>query len=70
VQARERGNSNGSWPGRESRYMGQKRWDEEATRLLPQGQLVVIPWIPHDVNYNSPVELTRVIRAFMIEERS
>ena len=42
-----------------------QRWAEEAARLLPQGQLVVIPRAAHDVNYNSPVELTRLVRAFM-----
>jgi 2-hydroxy-6-oxonona-2,4-dienedioate hydrolase len=42
-----------------------QRWAEEETRLLPQGQLVVIPRAAHDVNYDSPVELTRVVRAFM-----
>lgn len=42
-----------------------QRWAEEAARLLPQGRLVVIPRAAHDVNYNSPVELTRVVRAFM-----
>ncbi len=45
-----------------------QRWAEEAARLLPQGQLVVIPRAAHDVNYDSPVELTRVVRAFMNEE--
>jgi 2-hydroxy-6-oxonona-2,4-dienedioate hydrolase len=47
-----------------------ERWAEEAARLLPQGQLVVIARAAHDVNYDSPVELTRVVRAFMGGELS
>jgi len=47
-----------------------ERWAEEAARLLPQGQLVVIARAAHDVNYDSPVELTRVVRAFMSGELS
>jgi 2-hydroxy-6-oxonona-2,4-dienedioate hydrolase len=42
-----------------------ERWAEDAARLLPQGQLVVIARAAHDVNYDSPAELTRVVRAFM-----
>lgn len=45
-----------------------QRWAEEAARLLLQGRLVVIPRAAHDVNYNSPVELTRLVRAFINEE--
>lgn len=45
-----------------------QRWAREAARMLPQGKLVVIPRAAHDVNYNSPVKLTRVVRAFMNEE--
>ena len=41
-----------------------QRWCEEAVRLLPQGRLVVIPGAGHTVNYNSPVELARVVREF------
>jgi pimeloyl-ACP methyl ester carboxylesterase len=41
-----------------------QRWTEEAVRLLPQGRLVVIPGAGHTVNYNSPVELARVVRTF------
>jgi pimeloyl-ACP methyl ester carboxylesterase len=47
-----------------------ERWAEEAARLLPQGQLVVIARAAHDVNYDAPVELTRVVRAFMSGELS
>jgi pimeloyl-ACP methyl ester carboxylesterase len=42
-----------------------QRWCEEAVRLLPQGQLAVIPGAGHTVNYNSPVELARLVRAFV-----
>jgi 2-hydroxy-6-oxonona-2,4-dienedioate hydrolase len=42
-----------------------QRWSEEAARLLPKGQLVVIPGAAHCVNYKAPVELTRVIREFL-----
>jgi pimeloyl-ACP methyl ester carboxylesterase len=41
-----------------------QRWCEEAVRLLPRGRLVVIPGAGHTVNYNSPVELARVVREF------
>jgi pimeloyl-ACP methyl ester carboxylesterase len=41
-----------------------QRWAEEAARLLPRGQLAVIPGAGHTVNYNSPVELARIVRAF------
>ncbi len=47
-----------------------QRWAEEAARLLTKGQLVVIPRAAHDVNYNSPGKLTRVVRAFMKGELS
>jgi 2-hydroxy-6-oxonona-2,4-dienedioate hydrolase len=42
-----------------------QRWAEEATRLLPEGRLVVIPGAAHTVNYNSPLELARVARPFL-----
>jgi 2-hydroxy-6-oxonona-2,4-dienedioate hydrolase len=41
-----------------------QRWAEEAAWLLPRGQLAVIPGAGHTVNYNSPVELARIVRAF------
>ena len=40
-------------------------WAEEATRLLPQGRLVIIPGAAHDVNYNHPVQLVQAIRKFL-----
>jgi 2-hydroxy-6-oxonona-2,4-dienedioate hydrolase len=42
-----------------------ERWAVEATRLLPRGRLSVIPGVPHTVNYDAPLELTRVTRAFL-----
>lgn len=42
-------------------------WAEHVTHLLPQGKLVVLDKAAHDVNYNTPVELTRTIRAFLEE---
>jgi 2-hydroxy-6-oxonona-2,4-dienedioate hydrolase len=42
-----------------------QRWAEEATRLLPRGRLIVIPGAAHTVNYNSPLELARVVRPFL-----
>jgi 2-hydroxy-6-oxonona-2,4-dienedioate hydrolase len=42
-----------------------QRWAEEATRLLPKGRLIVIPGAAHTVNYNSPLELARVVRPFL-----
>jgi 2-hydroxy-6-oxonona-2,4-dienedioate hydrolase len=40
-------------------------WAEAATRLLPRGRLVVIPGVAHAVPYSAPVELGRVIEAFL-----
>lgn len=42
-----------------------QHWAEEVTRLLPQGQFVMIPGVAHDVNYNSPVKLADVVREFV-----
>jgi pimeloyl-ACP methyl ester carboxylesterase len=42
-----------------------QRWVEEVTNLLPCGRLVVIPNAAHDINYNSPRQLARCIRAFL-----
>ena len=44
-----------------------QRWAEEATRLLPNGRLVVIPGAFHTVNLSSPLELVRVLRPFLRE---
>ena len=42
-----------------------QRWAEEATRLLPNGKLVVIAGAAHDANYNSPKQLANIVRGFM-----
>lgn len=42
-----------------------QRWAEHVTQLLPQGELIVLPRAAHDLNYNSPLELLKVIRAFL-----
>lgn len=42
-----------------------QRWAEEATRLLPEGRLVVIPGAPHTLVYDAPLELARVVRPFL-----
>lgn len=42
-----------------------QRWAEEATRLLPDGRLVVVPGAGHAVNYNAPGDLVRAVRAFL-----
>ena len=47
-----------------------QRWAEEATQLLPDGQLVVIARATHDITYGSPVQLTRVVRAFLNVDRA
>ncbi len=46
-----------------------QRWAEEATRLLPEGRLVVIPGAPHTLVYDAPLELARVVRPFLGEGR-
>lgn len=44
-----------------------QQWAEQVTQLLPQGKFVVVPRAAHDVNYNSPIELLKVIRPFLDE---
>ena len=44
-----------------------QRWAEEATRLLPQGRLAVVPGAFHTVNFSSPLELVRVMVPFLAE---
>ncbi len=43
-----------------------QRRAEEATRLLPEARLVVIPGAAHTVNYSAPLELARVVRPFLL----
>jgi len=40
-------------------------WAKEVTRLLPQGQLRVVPGYGHVLNYAAPLELFRVIAPFL-----
>lgn len=44
-----------------------QQWAEQVARLLPQGTFVVLPRAAHDVNYNSPVKLLKLIRPFLDE---
>lgn len=46
-----------------------QRWAKEATRLLPNGRLVVVPNAAHTANFDAPSEFTRVIRAFLNERQ-
>lgn len=41
------------------------RWSRQAAALLPDGRAVVIPGHSHTVHYSGPLEVTRVIRAFL-----
>ena len=40
-------------------------WAQEVTSLLPEGSLVVIPGGGHTLSYSAPLELSRVVLAFM-----
>jgi pimeloyl-ACP methyl ester carboxylesterase len=42
-----------------------QRWAEEATRLLPNGRLVVVEGAAHTINYSQPAWLTEVIWPFL-----
>lgn len=42
-----------------------RRWGEEAARLLPHGELKVLPGGGHALNYSQPVELVRMVRPFL-----
>lgn len=44
-----------------------QRWAEEATRLLPDGRLAIIPGGAHTLNYQKPAELTDVVRSFLMD---
>ena len=41
-------------------------WAEEVARLLPRGQLVVLPGAAHDINYSSAAALAELVRQFII----
>jgi 2-hydroxy-6-oxonona-2,4-dienedioate hydrolase len=47
-----------------------QRWAEEATRLLPEGRLLVVPGAAHTMVFTSPDALARVVRAFVEPDRS
>jgi pimeloyl-ACP methyl ester carboxylesterase len=42
-----------------------QQWVEEMTRLLPEGQLVVLPGAAHDITYNAATELAGLVHAFV-----
>lgn len=42
-----------------------QRWAEEAARLLPAGQLAVIPGATHTAQFSAPQECARVLRRFL-----
>lgn len=42
-----------------------QRWAEEAARLLPKGELTVIPGVHHTINFEAPLELVRVLTPFL-----
>lgn len=44
-----------------------QRWAEEASALLPDGRLVVVPGVGHTMTYAAPLELSRVVRPFLEE---
>ena len=45
-----------------------QRWAEEIVSLLPHGQLIVLPGVPHTANLEAPLELSRVVKPFLAEE--
>lgn len=46
-----------------------QRCAELATEMLPRGRLVVVPGAAHALNYNAPLELARVVQAFLDGDR-
>lgn len=44
-------------------------WVEELHRVLPSSQLVVVSGAGHAINFNSPEQLTRVVRSFLSCEK-
>lgn len=44
-------------------------WSETIQRLLPLGQLVVVPGAAHAVNFNAPDALARAVQSFLLESK-
>jgi pimeloyl-ACP methyl ester carboxylesterase len=42
-----------------------QRWAEEAARLLPHGELAVVPGSPHDADYTAPEGLAALVLPFL-----
>ncbi|MFI7444904.1 alpha/beta fold hydrolase [Nonomuraea indica] len=42
-----------------------QRWAEQATRLLPRGELAVVPGSPHDANYTAAERLAALVVPFL-----
>jgi pimeloyl-ACP methyl ester carboxylesterase len=42
-----------------------QRWVREVVRLLPQGEMAVVPGSPHDATYTSPTELADLVLPFL-----
>ncbi len=42
-----------------------QRWAEEASRLLPRGELAVIPGAPHCVNYSTPRAFVSLVSSYL-----
>ncbi|MCC3765325.1 alpha/beta hydrolase [Glycomyces sp. TRM65418] len=42
-----------------------QRWVREVVRLLPHGEMAVIPGSPHDATYTTPVELAELVLPFL-----
>jgi 2-hydroxy-6-oxonona-2,4-dienedioate hydrolase len=41
-----------------------QRWAEEVTRLLPRGELRILPGLGHTINYTAPREFVSALRTF------
>jgi 2-hydroxy-6-oxonona-2,4-dienedioate hydrolase len=42
-----------------------QEWTEQMVRLLPRGELLVMPALAHTINYTAPTEFVRSIRRFL-----
>jgi pimeloyl-ACP methyl ester carboxylesterase len=40
-------------------------WAEHLVRLLPQGDLLVMPGLAHTLNYTAPAQFVRAVRPFL-----